>query len=64
MGPHVSEEGQCANKAVERKAPKRYTFFPDDPITSMKLNYSVEMRMAKGAFSIRSHFGESLLLGK
>ena len=33
------------------------------PKTSMELN-SVEMRMAKGAFSIRSLFGEFLLLGK
>ena len=64
MGPHVSEGGRCANKTVERKAPKRCTFFPDDSETSMELNCSVEMRMAKGAFSIRSLSGEVLLLGK
>ena len=51
--------GRCANKTVERKAPKRCTFSPDDPKTSM-----VEIRMAKGPFSIRSLFGEFLLFGK
>ena len=56
--------GRCANKTVERKAPKRCTFSPDDPKTSMEFNCSVEMRIAKGAFSIRSLVGEFLLLGK
>ena len=56
--------GRCANKTVERKAPKRCTFSLDDPKTSMELNCSMEMRMAKGAFSIRSLFGVFLLLGK
>ena len=37
MGPRVSEGGRCANKTVERKAPKRCTFSPDDPKTSMEL---------------------------
>ena len=46
--------GRCANKTVERKAPKRCTFSPDDPKKSMGLNCSVEMGMAKGAFSICS----------
>ena len=64
MGPHVSDGGQCANKTVERKASKRCTFSPDDPKTSMELNCSVVMRMAKGAIAIRSLFGEFLLLGK
>ena len=66
MEPHVSEAGggECANKTVERKAPKPCTFFPDDPKTRMKLNCSVEMRIIKGAFSIHSLFGEFLLLGK
>ena len=45
--------GWCANKTVQRKSPKRYTLSPDDPKTSM-----VEIRMAKGAFSIRSLFCE------
>ena len=43
---------------------KRWTFSPDDPKTSRELNCSVKMRMAKGEFSIRSRFGEFLLLGK
>ena len=65
MESHVSEWwGQCANKTVERKAPKRCTFSPDDPKTSMQLNCSVEMRITIEAFSIRSLFGEFLLLGK
>ena len=46
------------------KAPKRWTFSPDDPKTRMELNCSVEMRIAKGAFSIHSLSGEFLLLGK
>ena len=54
MGPHVRDGGRCANKTVERKAPKWCTFSPDDPKTSMELNCSVEMRMVKGTFSIRS----------
>ena len=33
----VSERGRCANKTVERKAPKRCTFSPDDPKTSTEL---------------------------
>ena len=64
MGPHVSEWGRCTNKTAGKKAPKRCTFSPDDPQTSTELNCSVEMRMAKGAFSLRSLFGEFLLLGK
>ena len=48
----------------ERKAPKRCTFSPDDPKTSMELNCLVEMRMAQGAFSIRSLSGEFLLLAE
>ena len=40
------------------------TFSPDDPKTNIELNCPVEMRMAKGAFSIRSLFDEFLLLGK
>ena len=64
MGPHVSECGRCAKNNVERKAPKRCTFPSDDPKTNMELNCSVEMRMTKGAFSIRSLSGEFLLLSK
>ena len=64
MGPQVSDGDRCANKTVEIKAPKRCTFSPDDPKTSMELNCSVEIRMAKGAFSIRSLFGEFLLFGE
>ena len=56
--------GRCANKTVVRKAPKRCTFSPDDPKTSMELNCSVEMRMAKETSSLRSLSGELLLLGK
>ena len=52
------------SKLPERKAPKRCTFSPDDPKTSMKLKLLGEIRMAKGAFSIRSLFVEFLLLGK
>ena len=38
MGLHVSEGGGlCANKTIKRKAPKRCTFTPDDPKTSMEL---------------------------
>ena len=29
--------GRCANKTVERKAPKRCAFTPEDPKTSMEL---------------------------
>ena len=64
MGPHVNVGSRCANKTVERKAPKRCTFSLDDPKMSMELNCSVEMRMAKGTLSIRSFSGEFLLLGK
>ena len=64
MGPHVNERGRCANKTVEKKAPKRCTFSPDDPKISIDLNLTVEMRMANGAFSNSSLFGEFLLLGK
>ena len=56
--------GRCANKTLVGKALKRYTFSPDDPKTSMELNCLMEMRMAKGAFSIHSLFGEFQLLGK
>ena len=63
MGPYV-REGRCANRTVEWEAPKRCTFSPNDPKTSMVLNCSVEIRQAKGAFSIRSLFGEFLLLDK
>ena len=49
---------------LERKALKWCTSSPDDPKTSMELNCSVEMRMATGAFSIHSPFGEFLLLCK
>ena len=53
---------QFINK--ERKAPKRCTLSLDHPKTSVELNCSVEMRMAKGAFSIHSLSGKFLLLGK
>ena len=59
---NVNEGNHWANKTVERKAPKRCTFSLDGLKTSMELNCSVEMRMAKGAFFIRSLFGEFLLL--
>ena len=49
---------------VERKAPQQCIFSLDDPKTSMELNCSVEMKTAKMAFSIRTLFGEFLLLGK
>ena len=53
-----------SSSLFEGNAPKQCTFSSDDPKTSMELNCSVEMRMAKGAFSIRSLFGEFLLLAK
>ena len=39
MGPYVSKAGwgRCANKTVERKAPKCCTFSPDDPKTNVEL---------------------------
>ena len=43
MGSH----GGGVNKTAKRKAPKRCTFSPDGLKTSMELNCSVEMRMAK-----------------
>ena len=41
-----------------------YTFSPDDPKTSMELNCLVEMRIAKGVFSICSLSSGFWLLGK
>ena len=52
------------SRASERKASKGSTFSRDDPKSSIELKYSVEIRMAKGAFSIRSPSGEFPLLGK
>ena len=64
LSVNLSEWDRCENKTVERKAPKRCTFSPDDPKTSMELICSLEMRIAKGAFSLHSLFGVFLLLGK
>ena len=55
----MAVSGRYANKTVERKAPKRCTFSPDDPKTSMALKL-----LGGNKNSIRSLFGEFLLLGK
>ena len=50
MGPHVSEGGRCAERAVERKAPKRRAFSPDEPnkftASGMRSNWLVALAYA------------------
>ena len=55
-----SEGDRCANKNVERKAPKRCTFSPDDPNTI----FSEKKRNKAKAFiqQRKSHY-EELLCG-
>ena len=59
------KQGRNSLLTIKRNNTIKYwcTFSPDDPKTSMELNCSVEVRMAKGAISIRSLFAEFLLHG-